>query len=183
MLNKFKISAKNLKSTRCLCTAAILSALFVVLYSIKLQVTPDLRITFTFIPLALAGWLLGPVPAMLTGIAGDLIGCLLFPAGSYFFGFTLTKMLAGLVYGIFLYDASPKKLLLPTFFSTLTINMLLNVALNALWLSMMYGKAWSVYAAAHLVKNIITLPIEMLLLIWIIKIMHSGHIEKMYKQL
>ncbi len=182
MLNKLKDSSKNLKNSRILCTAAILSALFVVLYSVKLQITPDLRITFTFIPLALAGWLLGPVPAMLTGMIGDLAGCLLFPAGPYFFGFTLTKILSGLFYGLFLYKSDMKRLFLPTALATLSINVLLNVLLNALWLSILYGKAWSVYAAAHLVKNIITLPIEILILIWIIKILHSSHIEKMYKQ-
>ncbi len=182
MLNKIKDSAKSLQRTRVLCTAAVMSALFVVLYSIKLQITPDLRITFTFIPLALAGWLLGPIPAIFVGFVGDFVGCLLFPAGPYFFGFTLTKMLTGLFYGLVLYKSNPKNLFLPVTLATLSVNILLNVLLNSFWLTFMYEKAWIVQAASHFVKNIIALPVEILLLVWLIKILHTSHIEKMYKQ-
>ncbi len=178
MFKNFQISAKSLAKTRVLCTSAILAAMFVVLYSIKLQLAPELRITFTFVPLALAGWLLGPVPAMLVGLVGDLVGCLLFPAGPYFPGFTLTQILAGLIFGIFLYRKNAQKIFLPILFSKAIISMFLNVGLNAIWLSMLYGKAWTVYAASHLIKNIIALPIEVVLLLLIIKVLSSRGIQK-----
>ncbi len=181
MFKNFKDSAKNLKNTRVLCTAAVFAALFVVLYSIKLSLSPELRITFTFIPLALAGWLLGPVPAMLVGFVGDVIGCILFPSGPYFPGFTLTKILSGLIYGIFLYRTFPPKA--PVFVggAVLGTNLLANVLLNSLWLSILYGKAWGVYAASHLVKNILASPIEIILLIIIIRILTVRGVKKMYK--
>jgi len=178
MFKNFQISAKNLAKTRVICMAAILAALFIVLYSIKLQLAPELRITFTFIPLALSGWLLGPVPAMLVGLVGDLVGCILFPAGPYFPGFTLTQILAGLIFGLFLYRKNAEKVFLPVLFSKAIISLFLNVGLNALWLSMLYGKAWTVYSASHLIKNIITLPIEVVLLLLIIKVLASRGIQK-----
>lgn len=181
MLQKLKNSAKNLKNTRVLCTAAIFTALFVILYAFKLAILPELRITFTFIPLALAGWLLGPVPAMLVGLVGDIIGCILFPSGAYFPGFTLTKLLSGFIYGIFLYRQNPKKNFLPVLFAEISVNMLMNVLLNALWLSVLFGKAWSVYVASHFIKNIFALPIEVILLLLIIRIFHTRGIERMYK--
>lgn len=181
MFKNFKNSAKNLKSTRALCTAAILSALFVVLYSIKLNLAPELRITFTFIPLALAGWLLGPVPAMLVGLIGDVIGCIIFPAGPYFPGFTLTKIVAGLIYGAFLYRTFPPKAPLYVSGAILCTNLFANVIMNSLWLSILYGKAWSVYAASHLVKNILASPIEIIILLILIKILSERGIKKMYK--
>ncbi len=178
MFKKFQLSAKNLARTRVLCTSAILAAMFVVLYSIKLQLAPELRITFTFIPLALAGWLLGPAPAMLVGLLGDLIGCMLFPAGPYFPGFTLTQVLSGLLFGLFLYRKNVQKIFLPVLFSKTLISMVLNVGLNAIWLSMLYGKAWTIYAASHLIKNAVALPVEVILLLLIIRVLHSRGIQK-----
>ena len=178
MFKNFQISDKNLTKTRVICISAILAALFVVLYSLKLQLAPELRITFTFIPLALSGWLLGPVPAMLVGLVGDLVGCILFPAGPYFPGFTLTQILAGLVFGLFLYRKDVKKIFWQILCSKTIISVFLNVGLNALWLSMLYGKAWTIYAASHLIKNAIALPIEVILLLLVIKVLHSRGIQK-----
>ena len=178
MFKNFRLSAKNLAKTRVICTSAILAAMFVVLYSIKLQLAPELRITFTFIPLAIAGWLLGPVPAMLVGLVGDLVGCFLFPTGPYFPGFTLTQILAGIIFGLSLYRKNAQKIFLPVFFSKTIINALLNVGLNAIWLSMLYGKAWMVYATSHLIKNALALPIEVVLLFLIIKVLSSRGIQK-----
>lgn len=178
MFKNFRLSAKNLAKTRVLCTSAILAALFIVLYSIKLQLAPELRITFTFIPLALSGWLLGPVPAMLVGLVGDLVGCILFPAGPYFPGFTLTQILSGLIFGLFLYRKNVQNIFFPVLFSKAIISTVLNVGLNALWLSILYGKAWTIYATSHLIKNALALPIEVILLLVIIKVLHSRGIQK-----
>ncbi len=178
MFKNFRISAKNLTKTRVICISAILAALFIVLYSIKLQLAPELRITFTFIPLALSGWLLGPVPAMLVGLVGDLIGCILFPAGPYFPGFTLTQILSGLIFGLFLYRKNAEKIFFPVLFSKAIISTFLNVGLNALWLSMLYKKAWLVYVLSHFIKNAVALPIEVVLLLLIIKVLHSRGIQK-----
>ncbi len=62
---------------------------------------------FGFLPIAIAGAALGPVPAMIVGGLGDFFGAHLFPAGAYFFGFTLTNILAGLIYALALYRQKP----------------------------------------------------------------------------
>lgn len=177
----FKNSFKSLKSTKVLCSSAILAALFVVLYALKLPLTPELRITFTFIPLAIAGWLFGPVIGMLVGMVGDVVGALLFPSGAYFPGFTLTSMLTGLIFGIFLYNKNEKNSILWIFLSKFLINMLLNVALNSLWLSIITNKGYVIFFAQHIFKNIAALPIEIILLFIILKILSSHGIKKMYK--
>jgi len=181
MFKNFKTSAKYLKNTRVLCISAILAAMFVVLYSIKIPLGFDLRISFTFVPVAIAGWLFGAIPAILVGAVGDIVGFLLTPQGSYFPGFTLTQILTGLIFGIFLYGKNDKKLILPVIFSKTVINLLLNVVLNSLWLAILYKKAWGFYAFSHLVKNAISLPVEIIILIALIGILHSNNIEKMYK--
>ncbi len=177
----FKNSLKSLKSTKVLCVSAILAALFVVLYALKLPLTPELRITFTFIPLAVAGWLFGPVIAMLVGMTGDVVGALLFPSGAYFPGFTITSMLTGLIFGIFLYNKNEKHYILWISLSKILINLLLNVALNSLWLSIITNKGYLIFLTQHLFKNIVALPIEIILLFIVLKFLSSHGIKKMYK--
>lgn len=180
MFKNFSASAKSLKKTGVLCASAVFAAIFVVLYSIKLQIAPELRVTFTFIPLALAGWLLGPIPAMLVGMVGDIVGCVLFPAGAYFPGFTLTKIVAGLIYGLCLYRKN-KGMVLFTVIAVLSVNLFANVALNSVWLSILYKNVWSVYAASHLLKNLLSSPIEIAILLPIMKILSEQGVKKMYK--
>lgn len=180
MLKKFSESASGLKRTRVLCASAVLAALYVALYAVKLQLTPQLRITFTFIPLAVAGWLFGAVPAMLVGAVGDIVGAILFPSGAYFPGFTVTAMLTGCIYGACLYRKTGVKALISIVLSKLLVNMLLHVALNSLWLSIISGKGFLYYAASRLVKNIVLLPIEVIILAAVMSFLSSHGIEKMY---
>lgn len=181
MFKNFQDSAKNLKKTRVLCAAAVFAALYVVLYAAKLPITAGLRISFTYISLALSGWLLGPVPAMLVGFVGDILGSNLFPQGAYFPGFTLTSVLSGLIYGLILYRRNPKKMLFPVAISKLTTNLFMNIGLNSFWLYFIMGNGWLAGFADRVVKNIIALPIEVIVLLLIIKILHSYNVEKMYK--
>lgn len=60
-----------------------------------------------FLPIALAGWLFGPVAGMIVGGLGDFFGAHIFPAGAYFFGFTLSNLIVGFLYGFILYKHKP----------------------------------------------------------------------------
>lgn len=181
MFKKISESATGLKKTRVLCASAVLAALYVALYAVKLQLTPQLRVTFTFIPLAVSGWLFGALPAMLVGTVGDVAGALLFPSGAYFPGFTVTAMLTGLIYGICLYHKEGIKATITVVWSKLLVNVLMHVALNSFWLAVITGKGFAFYAAGRLVKNIILLPIEVIILIAVMEFLSSHGIEKMYK--
>lgn len=181
MLKIFSQSAKSLKKTRILCASAVLAALFIALYALKLQLTPQLRITFTFIPLAVAGWLFGPVPAMLVGAVGDIVGALLFPQGAYFPGFTLTAMLSGLVFGLFLYDGDSSKHIVRISLSKFMVSILMNVLLNSLWLSIITSKGYIFHLAQHFIKNILVLPVEIILLVVVLKFLSKHGIKNMYK--
>lgn len=179
LFRKFFKSAKNLADTRVLCSSAILISVYFALYAVKLPIALDLRITFTFIPLALAGWLFGAVPAMLVGIISDVVSSLLLPQGPYFPGFTLTAALSGLVYGLLLYEQ--EYFTWRVFLSKIVVNLLFNTLLNSFWLSILYSKGYIVYLMEHLIKNIIALPIEAVLLIIIMKILTERGLKKMYK--
>ncbi len=177
----FKNSLKNLKTTKVLCMSAILAALFVVLYAAKLPLSNELRITFTFVPLAIAGWLFGPVPAMLVGFVGDVVSALLFPMGPYFPGFTLTSVLTGVIFGVCLFEKDGKMMVTGAIISKFLVNMLLNTALNAFWLSIISSKGYVFYLGEHFVKNIIALPAEVIILIIVFKVLSNNRIKKIYK--
>ncbi len=61
------------------------------------------QMNFGFLPIAVGGYLFGPVGGLLVAAFGDMIGTLLFGTGAYFPGFTVTAALAGIVYGFVLH--------------------------------------------------------------------------------
>ena len=90
---------------------------------------------FGFVPIALAGALMGPIPAAIVGGLGDLIGAHLFPAGAYFPGFTLTNVLVGLVCGFILHGQKPSWW---RCIAAVALSLAgLNLFLNSLWLHML----------------------------------------------
>lgn len=181
MFKNFKDSAKNLKNLRVLCATALLCALYVALYAVKLPLGEQLRITFTFVPVALAGWLFGIVPAVCVGALGDILGCTLFPQGAYFFGYTLTSMLSGLIFGAFLYKREPKKLIWYVIISKLLVSLLLNVGLNSYWATFFVPKSFFVIAWGKLIKNALMLPVEIIVLFAVIEGLKRAGVQKMYK--
>ena len=130
------MSERKLSPTHRLVLMAMLAAVQIVLsrfLSINLW---NLKIGFSFVPIALAGMLLGPFGAGLTGAVADIIGATLFPSGAFFPGFTLTAFLTAFGYGCFLYKKQNMSRILGAVLFSEIIGTLL---LNTLWLSMLYG--------------------------------------------
>lgn len=182
MFKNFKKSAENLGDLRVLCATALLAALYVALYALKIPLVNDqLRITFTFIPVALAGWLFGIVPAVLVGVIGDVLGCFAFPQGAYFWGYTLTAALNGLIFGIILYGKKTKSIIWYIILSKFLCSLLLNVGLNSYWATFFVPKSFWIIAWGKLVKNALMLPIEIVMLFGVIEGLKHAGIQKMYK--
>ena len=97
-------SASNLKSTKYLAIMAIFIALRVVVNSMFIPVAENLRISVSFIVSAIEGSIIGPAAGLVSGMVSDLIGVMLFPTGPFFIGYTITAMLAAMIWGLFLYD-------------------------------------------------------------------------------
>jgi ECF transporter S component (folate family) len=165
-LSKFAESAKEFKKLRSLVLASLLVALGIALNSVNINLNAELRISVSFVALASAGLLFGPVMAMAAGAATDIVSYLLFPKGAFFPGFTVTAIVAGLIYGLFFYGYECTKWLwLRAFAAKGLVNLVCNIGLNTLWLSMLGGKAMTVLWPARAVKNALLWPFESLLLI------------------
>lgn len=130
------MSEKKISTTHRLVLMAMLVAVQVILsrfLSINLW---NLKIGFAFVPIALAGMLLGPISAGLTGIVADLIGATLFPSGTFFPGFTLTAFITAFGYGFFLQKKQDMPhILAAVLFSEIVGTLLLNTK----WIAILYG--------------------------------------------
>jgi riboflavin transporter len=163
MRNCFTHSARLLTRTRSLTLAAMLIALNVALSSVRVQITPELRLSLGFITQAASGMLLGPVCAMLTGAASDILSHICFPTGAYFPGYTLTAVVGGLIYGVFLFER-PRPNYLRALLVKGVMSLVCNIGLNTLWISLTGGQAMLALLPARLIKNLCLLPIEALLI-------------------
>lgn len=130
------MTEKQISTTHRIVLMAMLAATQIVLsrfLSINLW---NLKIGFAFVPIAMAGMLLGPVGAGLTGMVADIIGATLFPSGAFFPGFTLTAFITAFGYGFFLQKKQTmKNILAAVLFSEIVGTILL----NTLWISILYG--------------------------------------------
>ena len=133
------MSEKKMNRTHRLVLMAMLVAIQVVLsrfLSINLW---NLKIGFSFVPIALAGMLLGPMGAGLTGAVADIIGATLFPSGTFFPGFTLTAFITAFGYGFFLHKKQDMpRILVAVLFSEIVGTLLLNTK----WIAILYGTAF-----------------------------------------
>lgn len=129
---------KKLTNTKTLTLAAMLTAIGIVLGYFKFPINQLIEIRFAFVPLCLAGLLLGPGIAGVMGILVDVGGFLIYPTGPFFPGFTFSSMMTGVIFGLFLYK---KRVTLQRMIVTMfTYTLVVGVLLNSIWLNMLYLK-------------------------------------------
>ena len=157
--NMFLQSAKELKAVTTLAACAMFAALAMILNQVaSIDIGPYVRIGFSGIPNRLVDYLFGPVTGCLFSGILDVVKYFLKPSGPFFFGFTFNAMLASFMYGCFYYrkKLTIKRVLAAKFIVMLTVNVLL----NTLWISMLYGKGIMVLLPARALKNLIMWPID-----------------------
>lgn len=182
LISRFNSSYRCISSTRCLAITAMFVALktAMTLCGLTIRLTPSLRIDFGFICSAGIAMLFGPVMAMLSGACMDILGYFAgnFTMGGYFPGYTVTAVLSGLIYGLWLYhpdvkDISKGKKILYVICAKTSINLICNVCLNTLWLVVQSGNAMSLLLPPRLIKNIICLPFECIILFFAMEFLTS----------
>ena len=111
---------------------------------------------------------------VLLNVLGDVIGATLFPTGPYFVGYTISTAIAGFIYGIFLYrkeenSYSDKQFFIRLILSTVLVAIIVNMGLNTLWTSITSGKAFMVLFLTRIVKQLIMIPIHIIVIVFIEK--------------
>ena len=165
LLDDVRLSVKALASLRSQLALAMLLALSVVLsYFGGFYLTQDNKIATSFLAMALAGYLYGPVPAALVGALTDLIQYILRPAGPFFPGYMISGVVNGFLYGFCLYRREGRGLMAGIPVSKLLVNVLVNIGLNTLWLHLLYGTPYLVLLPPRSLKNALLYPVEVALL-------------------
>lgn len=169
---KFFNSFSELKNTRSLSLIAMLLALRVVLGFFANGTLAlfgnSIKITGSFLPIAVTAAMFGPVPAALVGALGDIISFLLNPiGGAYFPGFTISGLLTGFIYGMFFYK---NEFTLPRTVIAWGVNTLLvETFLAAYWLYLLNsasgGGTYDIYLIARFISQAVKCVPEILLIL------------------
>ena len=94
------------------------------------------KIGFFFLPMVVVGMLYGPVYAGVAWGLSDIIGALLFPTGPFFFGFTLSAILNGVILGMLLYKNHTKTI--RVVLGVLIASTFVSIGCDTLWLSIYF---------------------------------------------
>ena len=152
-----------MKKIRKIIISALLLAAAIVINRFLSINTSILSIGFTFVPLMLAGIILGWKYSLTIAGLADLIGALLFPFGTYFVGYTISSVLTGLVYGLLMYQKSVfivnKKFMIKTLIAILIVCIVINGGLNTMWLLMTSSKATIAILPTRIIKQLIMIPV------------------------
>ena len=163
---------KQVLSTQKLVLLALMVALNVVLGRLSVQFTPEIRLSvFGFLPIALAGMLMGPLYGGLTGAAGDILNYVLFTHvyGAYFPGYTLTAVLSGWWYGRTLHGN--RVTWLRAILAIAPVIILGEMLLNSVWVYMTHSKTFWAKLPMRLLTNAVECPVKVLLLMGMSRLM------------
>ena len=161
--SQFSDSLHSLSRTRTITTAGLLLAIQMVLSSFGvIEVNDSLKISLAHLAVAPTALLFGPVVAGLQGALSDVLGFLLKPSGPYFPGFTLSAALLGVIYGLLLYKT--RRTTWQIIAARVIVCVVINIGLNTLFLTMLYGPSRLATLPLRVMKNLIQLPVDCLLL-------------------
>lgn len=169
-------------TTRRLTMAAMLTALEVILNKLSIGDPAVVKIGLGFIGTALIGYCLGPWLGGGVMVINDIISNTIFNTGTAFFpGFTFSAFIAGMLAGMILYrqQLSWQR----AFIYELVQIFVINVCLTTLWIYMMSlgsggSRTFWALLLLRLPKEIISWPIESLIVYWILNALSKTPLMK-----
>lgn len=164
----WKSAVGQFSNTKVLCVMSVLVAINIAIGSVFVPVGINLRVYLTFIPTCIASIIGGPIYAACFGGVSDVLGYLVHPTGAFFPGYTLTAMVSSVIYALFLHNT--KITILKISLAKLTVNVFSHIFLNSVWSAMLFGKGYYYFVAKSAVKNILMLPIEIIILALAIRV-------------
>ena len=134
----------NLKSsTQTLAVMAILIAAQIVISQFFTFHVWNLKITLSFIPVVIAARMYGAVGGALVAGIGDIIGVILHPVGPWFPPITISIMLVGVMFGLFLKKSDS---IWRIVVSILISEFVFSLFVTPLWITMLYREEADFFA-------------------------------------
>lgn len=161
----------EMKKITTITVTAMFAALSVICGYFTIVIGDTIKIGFSTIANQFVYFLFGPVVGCLFGGATDIIKYLARPTGAFFPGWTVSAMLAGLLYGLFYYGKplSFRRILAAEF----VVSLICNIILGTFWLHVMYGKAFFLLLPGRAFKNLVMWPVNAMLFYTLGKTMES----------
>lgn len=154
-------SLENARSLKTMVICALCMAMSIILGYFYIPITESLSIRFTYLATSTVGLVAGPVAALIYGAAVDLLDFMMHPGFTFFFGYTLSAMVGAFFYAIFYYRQ--KITVLRILLCRLCVNLIVNVGMGAYWSNMLYGKGFIYRVTTSFFKNIVMLPVEVII--------------------
>jgi len=125
-----------------------------------------IKVSFTFLIVALIAKWFGPWWGMLTAAVVDVIGTLM-TGGPFFIGFTVSAVLGSLIYAVFLYRQPVSWW--RVIGASVLIALLVNTLLNTLWVTIMYQTPFWSLLPVRALKELIVTPVQIVLVYLLLK--------------
>ena len=162
-----KTQKQSFNSLVMLATLAMLIALEVVLSRLVAPINTQFsKISFGFVPVAIAAYLYGIKGGAVVGGVSDVIGAILFPTGEFFPGFTVTAIFQGVVFGLFLgrkFDGKTNKVL-RTVIPVIITQLLGSLLLNTFWISYIYHSSFKALLVTRLLQTLVMIAVEIVVI-------------------
>ncbi len=189
----FSDSFKNFKNLRALTTASMLLAMAIAIRTLSIDITTDLRLGFTFIPIAAIGMLYGPVICGISSFLLDFLGYIITNKSARFYSpqLALVVLLSGVIYGMLLYRCDFQKAMVKSCIkivaACIAVGVICNIMLNTYFLYTLYVnkdfsmfnsddlKGFWTYMSPRAIKNLIEIPIHSVVLILILPVVKLAH--------
>ena len=185
----FVSSAKNLSRITTLTTSGLLIAMAIALRATAVQISPDARVTVQFLPLCIIALLFGPVVSMMGAFATDLIGFMIDSTGqAYLPWLTVSAVLAGLIYGIFLYRKNTDFVIsISAITARITVVLLCSICLNSYVFFAMRFPGYNIFteengiaffiaqSSIRIGRSLLMLPIDLALLCVILPLANAAY--------
>ena len=164
---------RSFRNVRTISLTAILIALTIVGNTFtKIPIAMGLEIRFGFVFFSVIAFLFGPAAAFAAGLIENTLS--FFMGGSAFafdirYGFNAG--LAGILYSVFLYkkNAGSEYFIIWITAAKISVNLICNIIVNTYLMRGYLGSAADVLTIARLYKNIGMLPIEILIMFFVLK--------------
>lgn len=133
-LNETKSRKAKLSTQTMAVFAILIAAQFVISQFLTFQVW-NIKISFSFIPVVIAARLYGAVGAAEVAGIGDIIGVIFRPVGIWFPPITISAMLVGAIFGLFLKKSDS---FIRILISVLISEFVFSLFITPLWLTILY---------------------------------------------
>ena len=172
-------SITRLKETKVLTFCGMMGARALILsYVATIKIGQFIRIGFSGLPGQIVDFLFVPWFGSIFAGTMDIVKWFVNGDGEFFPGFTVTAIVAAIIYGLFLYNKPVK--ISNVVFSQLLVKLFCNIGLNTLWLKMLYNQAVLAILPGRIISNAVMLPIDCFIMYAMLKAV--GKIIRPYYQ-